>query len=148
MTDVHVLDVPTSHCKVCLETKPVAEFYLHSSSGRPRTICKSCHSAACAERNKAKRKGNRALSLGDRLAARRQSHPPIRPLREAAVTPLMVTLVERAPDGCAYPYGDSGDYRFCGLLKAAGKPYCSAHCEIAYRPRDEVTRIRVPMRWR
>jgi hypothetical protein len=153
-----MLDVTTSHCARCLETKPVSEFYLHH--GRPRPYCKRCHLAACAARKKAKRLNGwqaaaaakaRPSSRRDRLEAKRQPSAPIRPLREATgITPLMVTLVERAPNGCKYPYdapdGSAVSYLFCGLLKVEGKPYCQAHCAIAFRPRDELSPIRLPAR--
>jgi hypothetical protein len=155
MTDSNVLDSPitTSHCKVCLETKPVSEFYLNN--GRPRAICKQCHSAACAQRHREKRakggvtygalaksvgtygafaRGSRTLKLRARLEAKRQPLPPIRPQRVADVVPLMVTLAERAPNGCAYPYGESGDYRFCGHPRVEKQPYCQPHCDLCYRP--------------
>jgi hypothetical protein len=76
----------------------------------------------------------RPLALKDRLEARRRIRPTLRPLRTAERTPLMVTLAERAPNGCAYPYGDSGNYRFCGHPRVEKQPYCQPHLDICYRP--------------
>jgi hypothetical protein len=149
MTDVLDSPITTKQCRTCQQTKPIEAFYL--TKGRPRPQCKVCFVAACAARNRAnraKKTGNRSLSLGARIEARQKAHPPLRPLREADVVPLLVTLVERAPNGCAYPYGDAGDYRFCGHDRIAGKPYCGPHCAIAYRPRDELTPVRLLPRCR
>jgi GcrA cell cycle regulator len=35
---------------------------------------------------------------------------------------------------CAWPLGDPTDsgFRFCGEATVSGKPYCSAHCAVAY----------------
>lgn len=35
---------------------------------------------------------------------------------------------------CAWPIGDPGDpsFRFCGERTVPGKPYCAAHCAMAY----------------
>jgi GcrA cell cycle regulator len=35
---------------------------------------------------------------------------------------------------CAWPIGDpaTADFHFCGEATAPGKPYCRAHCELAY----------------
>jgi hypothetical protein len=164
MTDTNILDSPiTSHCKTCSEDKPVSDFYLNN--GRPRPYCKKCHSAACAERNRAKRSNKkpngwqlqakaraRPLARQDRLESKRRPLPPIRPSRMADVTPRLVPLVELKFDECHYPYdapaGSAMSFLFCGLKKMAGKPYCQAHCEIAYRPRDVLTPIRLPLRGR
>ncbi len=37
---------------------------------------------------------------------------------------------------CRWPIGDpaNGDFAYCGLAAAAGRPYCAGHCRIAYRP--------------
>ncbi len=36
---------------------------------------------------------------------------------------------------CRWPIGDPGhgDFAYCGLAAAAGRPYCAGHCRIAYR---------------
>jgi hypothetical protein len=76
----------------------------------------------------------RPLTLGDRIEARRRPLPPIRPLRTAEVAPRLALLTELGPNDCHYPYGESGDFRFCGHPKMTGKPYCRAHCCLCYRP--------------
>ena len=37
---------------------------------------------------------------------------------------------------CRWPLGDpmSGDFAYCGLKSADGRPYCAGHCRMAYRP--------------
>ncbi len=37
-------------------------------------------------------------------------------------------------DGCRFPLGDVGDphFRFCNAEPREGRPYCAAHCAIAY----------------
>ena len=39
---------------------------------------------------------------------------------------------------CAWPIGDPGeaDFHFCGARAEPGRPYCGAHCAMAYRKRD------------
>ena len=44
------------------------------------------------------------------------------------------------PATCSWPLGSLGKrgYRFCDEAPVRGKPYCAAHCQIAYlRPRRE-----------
>lgn len=37
---------------------------------------------------------------------------------------------------CRWPIGDptQGDFAYCGLAPAEGRPYCAGHCRMAYRP--------------
>jgi GcrA cell cycle regulator len=37
---------------------------------------------------------------------------------------------------CRWPIGDptQGDFAYCGLTAAEGRPYCAGHCRMAYRP--------------
>ena len=37
---------------------------------------------------------------------------------------------------CRWPFGDpgNGDFAYCGLEPADGRPYCAGHCRMAYRP--------------
>ena len=37
---------------------------------------------------------------------------------------------------CRWPIGDprNGDFAYCGLTPAEGRPYCAGHCRMAYRP--------------
>jgi GcrA cell cycle regulator len=46
-----------------------------------------------------------------------------------------VTLVERTLHQCAWPVGET---LFCGEPKSQRRPYCSAHCRLAYLPPQEV----------
>jgi len=50
------------------------------------------------------------------------------------VVPLNLRLAELPPTGCKYPYGDAGDFKFCGHPKMEKMPYCLAHCALCYRP--------------
>jgi|GraSoiStandDraft_42_1057292.scaffolds.fasta_scaffold566347_1 hypothetical protein len=83
-------------------------------------------------------KAQQRISLGRRLLdAKRRGGPPSQPMRRlktANVTPLLVPLVELAPNGCRYPYGDSGAYRFCGRPRLAGFSYCEAHARLCFKP--------------
>lgn len=40
---------------------------------------------------------------------------------------------------CQWPIGHPGDpeFRFCGEAAAEGKPYCTKHCVMAYRQKEE-----------
>ena len=52
------------------------------------------------------------------------------------------SLFELQQCQCRWPVGDPGseDFGFCGNMRIAGLPYCTAHAQIAYRPsiRDAV----------
>jgi GcrA cell cycle regulator len=57
---------------------------------------------------------------------------PAQPKRE----PNVVTLDRLSANMCSWPEGEPGtaDFRFCGTPAVDGKPYCAAHCKIAYVP--------------
>lgn len=59
-----------------------------------------------------------------RPAARRAPDRPSSPL----------DLTERM---CRWPIGHPGeaDFHFCGSARVPGRPYCDAHCNVAYRNR-------------
>lgn len=40
-----------------------------------------------------------------------------------------------SPTACKWPVGNPGDpgFRFCKARRQPGKPYCAAHCEIAFK---------------
>lgn len=63
------------------------------------------------------------------LAMRRQ--PPV-----AKIDRKIITLDSLKANMCSWPNGEPGkpDFRFCGKPAEIGKPYCAAHCEIAYVP--------------
>ena len=50
--------------------------------------------------------------------------------------PNIVTLERLKSTQCSWPEGEPGEdsFRFCGKLAVPGKPYCEAHCKIAYVP--------------
>lgn len=45
-------------------------------------------------------------------------------------------LLELTEETCKWPVGDpaAADFYFCGGVATPGKPYCCAHCRIAYQP--------------
>jgi hypothetical protein len=68
-----------------------------------------------------------------------KSGRPLPPLRTADVVPLLVPLIELSSlDGCKYSYGDSGNYRFCGLAKISSNQYCGPHMVLMHLPADAV----------
>lgn len=77
---------------------------------------------------------DRPVSLAERVMRRKDRALP--QLREApGVVPLLLPLDELPYDGCRYPYGDSGNYIFCGNPKAPTGPYCQPHAALAYLDR-------------
>jgi hypothetical protein len=69
-------------------------------------------------------------TMAERVIKKRKSGIPLPKLKEAAVTPLLVGLTDLSSNGCHYPYGDTSDYRFCGLPKMQATPNCPmpAYC--------------------
>ncbi|WP_316200817.1 MULTISPECIES: GcrA family cell cycle regulator [unclassified Bradyrhizobium] len=58
-------------------------------------------------------------------------------LREAAVTPLLLPLIELGPMQCRYPYDSKGGTLFCGLTKYSSRSYCPDHDALCYRQEDK-----------
>ena len=56
---------------------------------------------------------------------------------KAKPKPAMVAMV--SDRGCRWPIGPPGEsgFHFCGSQAAAGRPYCTSHCSVAYRNKDE-----------
>jgi hypothetical protein len=84
---------------------------------------------------------NRSKTLAQRVATRRDK--PLPKLQQAAVTPLLLPLIELKPNQCRYPYTiqDKGTL-FCGLPKMQATPncpvpsYCPEHfalCTVPWR---------------
>ena len=46
--------------------------------------------------------------------------------------------------GCKWPIGHPGDedFYFCGKEVVPGKPYCNEHCLVAYRRKDNSSKMR------
>ncbi len=63
-----------------------------------------------------------------------QSPPPGPPKREPDVRAEDLPWHRR----CQWPIGHPGerDFHFCGAAAEDGKPYCVAHCTLAYRQRE------------
>lgn len=51
-------------------------------------------------------------------------------------------LADVGPHECRFPIGDPKDpgFHFCGKPAVAGKPYCAAHCAVAYQARPSPVR--------
>jgi len=55
---------------------------------------------------------------------------PISGLRQADVVPLLLPLLDLAPDQCRWPYGD-GLFVFCGCEVWGSGPYCEPHLSLS-----------------
>lgn len=83
---------------------------------------------------------NAVIGKANRLGLSHSSAAPAR--RRQTVTKLErnprpsspLDLTERM---CRWPIGHPGerDFHFCGNAHVPGRPYCEAHCELAYRGR-------------
>jgi GcrA cell cycle regulator len=67
---------------------------------------------------------------------------PLLPLLPAVRLPRDAWRVENLPivalksSECQFAYGEA-PYQFCGRPRVDGFPYCRAHLEVVYRPREE-----------
>ncbi len=57
-------------------------------------------------------------------------------LAELEKTAMRISLLELTERTCKWPIGDptDPDFHFCGHASAPGRPYCAAHCAIAFQP--------------
>jgi GcrA cell cycle regulator len=87
--------------------------------------------------------GHPAAEIGRRLGitknavigkAWRLDLPPRRVADSPNLVPSLAEILPRATDRCHWPLGKPGtaSFRFCRQPVLAGKPYCAAHCRIAY----------------
>ncbi|MGB0671655.1 MAG: GcrA family cell cycle regulator [Rhodospirillales bacterium] len=63
-----------------------------------------------------------------------------RTLAEADAQAKKVNLEDLKSGMCSWPIGEPGtpEFKFCGNHSVEGRPYCGAHCEVAYvRGRDK-----------
>ncbi|MGE0718831.1 MAG: GcrA family cell cycle regulator [Alphaproteobacteria bacterium] len=63
--------------------------------------------------------------------------PPPKALRGGPIDySSALTLTDRH---CHWPIGHPNEagFHFCGAPAASGRPYCSAHCQVAYRKTDD-----------
>jgi GcrA cell cycle regulator len=58
--------------------------------------------------------------------------PPREQMRCAAVEPGHVCLIDLAPDGCRYPFGD-GPFTFCNAPQFPDRSYCAYHLSLTMR---------------
>jgi GcrA cell cycle regulator len=60
--------------------------------------------------------------------------PPKRGERQRGPALVASSPQISTPRACAWPVGDptSADFHFCGDTVLSGKPYCAAHCAVAY----------------
>jgi GcrA cell cycle regulator len=60
--------------------------------------------------------------------------PPKRGERQRGPALVAVSPQISTPRSCAWPIGDpaTSGFHFCGAPVLAGKPYCGAHCSVAY----------------
>jgi GcrA cell cycle regulator len=58
------------------------------------------------------------------------------PAKIKAKPTAIPTVADR---GCRWPIGHPGEtaFRFCGAPAETGKPYCTEHCAVAYRTKDD-----------
>ena len=76
------------------------------------------------------------------ILSRDQSDPPDGlPIQRRRAVPL--TLEQWDRNTCSWPIGDpkTDDFKFCTEQSEPGRPYCTAHCAMAYttsRDRDKV----------
>jgi|TARA_R110000744_G_scaffold294955_1_gene405081 GcrA cell cycle regulator len=71
------------------------------------------------------------LNLPSRQSLKRKDAHNKKPFETVSFfTPLLKT--------CAWPIGhpDKANFHYCGGDIVKGKPYCAAHCKIAYRVRE------------
>src|SRR5271165_1499359 len=103
-------------------------------------------SASSAPRAARPRSGKPAPALPHDELVRR----PAWPFADAEVGEMRrVSFQEIGRAACRWPFGDpaSGDFAYCGLDQADGRPYCAGHCRMAYRPPNARTRPSAEERW-
>ena len=67
---------------------------------------------------------------------------PRAPIPRRRTVPL--TLEQWDRNRCSWPIGDpkSADFSFCGEAAEPGRPYCAAHCKLAYTsPREKDAKV-------
>jgi len=66
--------------------------------------------------------------------------------RSTDVDPLLISLFELTEFTCKFAIGDVGEpgFGFCGHEAIIGRPYCPAHCAIAYLRPEQRKQTRAP----
>ena len=75
--------------------------------------------------------------FGASRIGRRRERKTARTFAEAEVGEMRrLRLEDIGQPACRWPLGEpgSGDFAYCGLAPAEGRPYCAGHCRLAYRP--------------
>jgi GcrA cell cycle regulator len=108
-------------------------------------MCIACGIEYNAARGKAKPLSEgRSKPMAQRVASRKSI--PIPKLKEAAVTPLLMPLIELKSNQCRWPYDTERGVLFCGLDKVPSTPdcpappYCGPHKQLAHVPWRSVPR--------
>ena len=60
---------------------------------------------------------------------------PPRAIKVAAVVPMYLPFAELRDNACRHEITnatEARDYRFCGLPAVPRRPFCEAHCDVAY----------------
>ena len=75
---------------------------------------------------------NAVIGKANRLGLSHMSKPRPAKVEPKPRAPGSLDLNERM---CRWPIGHPGDqdFHFCGNPRIAGRPYCEAHCAMAYR---------------
>lgn len=78
-----------------------------------------------------------SAAMAQATQQRQQPAPPPRPVRSGPMDySSALTLSDRH---CHWPIGHPNEpgFHFCGAPASSGRPYCSAHCQLAYRKTDD-----------
>lgn len=113
-------------------------------SSRPSPIKAGQPGAAPRSKKKAAPRRATARRRPAPATARAKPERPTAPRLSDAERRLLAVQPQPAPANyrgptCQWPIGDPGqdEFRFCGAPASQGRPYCDAHCQIAYRRREE-----------
>ena len=85
---------------------------------------------------------NAVIGKANRLGLSKK-HPKVEVKAEVNKITTISSLVPNM-SGCKWPIGHPGDedFYFCGKEVVPGKPYCNEHCLIAYRRKDNSSKMR------
>lgn len=75
------------------------------------------------------RKVQRVVAAAKGFRVINATEQDMRPLRQVAVEPLHLNLLDLQHGQCRYPFGD-GPFTFCGCRTVPDSPYCEPHQEL------------------